>query len=102
MMFAVVFKKIRFEFNRAKGRLEWSQRGVFSRKGGVVPLSEIENVIFKISHSDPGEVEYIVFIITTRGKMPKNVFTTNEKQIRVTHMDVKRKEQRRYPALSVI
>lgn len=89
--FVVLFEKYRFEFCSATGRLEWSQRGLFSSKGGIVPLSEIENVILK-THSDEGDLHYIVFLTTARGKMPRNVYGTNEKQIRVTNASVSKEE----------
>ena len=88
--FVVLFKKSRFEFCHATGRLEWSRRGLFSRKGWTVPLSDIENVILRTGLGEDNE--YTVFLITARGKMPLNVYGTNEKQIRVTHASVRKEE----------
>ena len=65
-VFVVLFKKSRFEFCRATGRLEWSRRGLFSRKGWTVPLSDIENVILRTGLGEDNE--YTVFLFTARGK----------------------------------
>ncbi len=90
--FVVLFKKSRFEFCRATGRLEWSRKGLFSRKGWTVPLSDIENVILRTGLGEDNGSEYTVFLITARGKMRLNVYGTNEKQIRVTHASVSKEE----------
>jgi len=89
-VFVVLFKKSRFEFCRATGRLEWSRRGLFSRKGWTVPLSDIENVILRTGLGEDNE--YTVFLFTARGKIPLNVYDTNEKQIRLTHASVRKEE----------
>lgn len=88
-------RKCHFEFDAAKGKLFWSRKGLFSKKGWGVPLAEIADVIIKSDNNPDGPSGYLIFVITNKGKMPLNIYGTNEEQIRITYSPLDKEEAER-------
>ena len=69
-IFSFFVKRSHFEFDSSQRQLTWSRRGLFSKKGGVVPFDEIEKARVDIFAGSSGQSSWRPSLITKQGCIP--------------------------------
>jgi hypothetical protein len=74
-LFSCFVKKSIFDFDLVGRQFNWSRRGSYGKKEGVIPLDQIKSAFVEISSSDNGST-YRPVLSTSQGPFPlMNYFT---------------------------
>jgi hypothetical protein len=79
-LFACFVRKSIFDFNLVGRQFNWSRRGIYGKKTGIIPLDQIKSAFVEISSSDNGST-YRPVLSTSQGPFPLiNYFTGGSKR----------------------